>query len=94
MLGFERKARLFCDADYFDYWRIFSKFLLGFERKARLFCDFLFLRQQLLWLRLCWDLSVRLGYFVTSFHFSKIDSAPAHSLGFERKARLFCDNPF
>jgi len=36
-LGFERKARLFCDV-----WIMFvdsSEIMLGFERKARLFCD-------------------------------------------------------
>ena len=39
-LGFERKARLFCDVKFF-YFPI-NKNLLGFERKARLFCDFFF----------------------------------------------------
>ena len=61
--------------------------VLGFERKARLFCDI----NQIHSLResMCWDLSGRLGYFVT-FQFKSIIS-PFFLLGFERKARLFCD---
>jgi len=41
----------------------------------------------------CWDLSVRLGYFVT-FRQMKQKSMTIikEKLGFERKARLFCDN--
>jgi len=37
LLGFERKARLFCDNK--SYFSKILDFLLGFERKARLFCD-------------------------------------------------------
>jgi len=37
-LGFERKARLFCDVcRTISHWD--SSKLLGFERKSRLFCD-------------------------------------------------------
>ena len=39
--------------------------------------------------RICWDLSGRLGYFVTNFHSNFIYF---FLLGFERKARLFCDS--
>jgi len=47
MLGFERKARLFCDevfpsASSSQLLKIFRKPKLGFERKARLFCDVFF----------------------------------------------------
>jgi len=40
-LGFERKARLFCDRTSFDLQIAgdFTNSKLGFERKARLFCD-------------------------------------------------------
>jgi len=40
-----------------------------------------------------WDLSVRLGYFVTIFTSESI-KLYINSLGFERKARLFCDTLF
>jgi len=87
VLGFERKARLFCDNTVL-FKLIFISLLLGFERKARLFCDVSSQSQKNQKCK-CWDLSVRLGYFVTQFlhHFY------LHSfwLGFERKARLFCD---
>ena len=39
MLGFERKARLFCDELRCIAGGQNQKLLLGFERKARLFCD-------------------------------------------------------
>jgi len=39
--------------------------------------------------RICWDLSVRLGYFVTKFSLKY--KFELKKLGFERKARLFCD---
>jgi len=39
MLGFERKARLFCDIAPFSDGITTHAILLGFERKARLFCD-------------------------------------------------------
>jgi len=39
-LGFERKARLFCDLLLHQIIPLpLPLFLLGFERKARLFCD-------------------------------------------------------
>jgi len=39
-----------------------------------------------------WDLSVRLGYFVTNASvMSTLLDVPV-TLGFERKARLFCDS--
>jgi len=37
-----------------------------------------------------WDLSVRLGYFVTFFVLRNFQEI-FEQLGFERKARLFCD---
>jgi len=40
---------------------------LGFERKARLFCDDIFLMSCFDPNLIGWDLSVRLGYFVTFF---------------------------
>ena len=40
-----------------------------------------------------WDLSGRLGYFVTRNRNFKFSSAIYYKkLGFERKARLFCDS--
>jgi len=45
LLGFERKARLFCDLiQSLSNHR--HHFLLGFERKARLFCDLIRLLDQ------------------------------------------------
>jgi len=67
MLGFERKARLFCD-EFPESSRPASDLtMLGFERKARLFCDFPGLNSMHADDMTCWDLSGRLGYFVTSF---------------------------
>jgi len=66
-LGFERKARLFCDVD-FPYLLCYGMWQrLGFERKARLFCDIM-ISQVPIWIFgvTSWDLSVRLGYFVTA----------------------------
>ena len=65
------------------------KKLLGFERKARLFCDS---RASIKSQRnkKGWDLSVRLGYFVTNVLVVALKSNQV-GLGFERKARLFCD---
>jgi len=63
--------------------------MLGFERKARLFCDDVFHNVIFSFLLKSWDLSVRLGYFVTKVSLEK--NPPSQLLGFERKARLFCD---
>jgi len=40
-LGFERKARLFCDDNFKNIFHdsLLLSLRLGFERKARLFCD-------------------------------------------------------
>jgi len=63
-LGFERKARLFCDIIASKSLSVlYSVRLLGFERKARLFCDSKMVFPSLS--STSWDLSVRLGYFVT-----------------------------
>jgi len=64
---------------------------LGFERKARLFCDSFFCCRFSIFRG--WDLSGRLGYFVTYILIPSLPpiSIPPHALGFERKARLFCD---
>ena len=65
-LGFERKARLFCDATIIiDTIKAVKIGKLGFERKARLFCDCIPHSTSCIPFCLCWDLSVRLGYFVT-----------------------------
>ena len=64
--------------------------MLGFERKARLFCDNWILNYPYRDTNR-WDLSVRLGYFVTSSDLTTT-YLKSHLLGFERKARLFCDN--
>jgi len=66
LLGFERKARLFCDSSVSglsEEKEIVRE--LGFERKARLFCDEYKFYSTILLIYDCWDLSVRLGYFVT-----------------------------
>jgi len=68
VLGFERKARLFCDVYHAIFVMIvFLLIQLGFERKARLFCDnFLWnLDNTMIFVPFRWDLSGRLGYFVT-----------------------------
>ena len=65
MLGFERKARLFCDHKY-------SKFVIHprdnrWDLSVRL--GYFVTKQAFLAASMhcsyCWDLSVRLGYFVT-----------------------------
>ena len=63
-LGFERKARLFCDVMIIISFKCFFDKKLGFERKARLFCD-LEMSFPFLSPFFGWDLSGRLGYFVT-----------------------------
>ena len=87
-LGFERKARLFCD--FFHFLSPLSFVLLGFERKARLFCDSASIKTGLAFKQKSWDLSVRLGYFVTLIAICMLPPN-LKKLGFERKARLFCD---
>jgi len=64
--------------------------MLGFERKARLFCDTSSAwTEEINTTKNSWDLSVRLGYFVTEgWMFTE---RHAEWLGFDRKARLFCD---
>jgi len=65
---------------------------LGFERKARLFCDKSCAPSKMS-TSFGWDLSVRLGYFVTSsVRFCCVKFSIWILLGFERKARLFCDH--
>ena len=118
-LGFERKARLFCDFLLF-FWQ--DQNFLCWDLSGRLgyFVTIIWLRiincilsfvvcvgiwaegSVILW-RLehfvvysdiyqleSWDLSGRLGYFVTGAIFSS--NKKEYKLGFERKARLFCDN--
>jgi len=64
MLGFERKARLFCDKT--KHIVLCSSEVLGFQRKARLFCDTSAEKNKIpIRIIIRWDLSVRLGYFVT-----------------------------
>jgi len=93
LLGFERKARLFCDL-ILVFEHLLSVFQLGFERKARLFCDIIFSQFPAKHER-SWDLSVRLGYFVT-IYLVVINLIFLNNilLGFERKARLFCDHHY
>jgi len=118
-LGFERKARLFCDKDTFPVttpslylicWDLsvrlgyfvtpfcLRSIRMGFQKKffswdlsVRLgyFVTFYWFNYSFNLFYFCWDLSVRLGYFVTALRI--FSSFTALKLGFERKARLFCD---
>jgi len=88
LLGFERKARLFCDNRFMQFLLLNLK--LGFERKARLFCDTIIE----LWVKSSSDEKLGFERKARLFCDGNIEtkrSFSGKSLGFERKARLFCD---
>jgi len=90
-LGFERKARLFCDLFHFYLQKFIFFKMLGFERKARLFCDCCFIN-----INLNFSSHIMLGFERKARLFCDklIELVVVSSLGFERKARLFCDAVF